>query len=1038
MITKKDLDIIRQCLLQSGVRNSDFKTAKELKGDEYIAFIDKGQNHKIKVKDMGFAKSLVIQGHEYPVDNEGNINVALSDIAPESCLTIRYKGESPIGISWNTGDLFYNTRTNKLFQSTAMGFKQVSLISGKIYYVQSNSSFYYYNSKISSTLIPFLLSGINIKTINGQPITGNGNLQISGEGTGTGTSCITIYLKGDSYRGRNINEGDDLWQIGDLWYDTDNEQLMQCISKNPDTFEPVGFIDGSIYYVAGPPEEVEFFYYNSTVSEQPIHISNLTVDDVKVIAKPVIKKYTDNILPYDGIITVQPEDYMSNYMQGHSGSMQIFYNSVDGHFIARSDSHPDLYYNNWTRTDSVTRVTRTYEDYENVSFVYRIHNGNLFIYKVTPTGLVGINGLEGFKEIYNVSYITDMQDNIPTGDAEHMYALDPDIGILYQWNESTGDWDAADRGDDPYSIIIYKGRIGYLYPDDFEWMAFISVPESYKIMEISGFLPSSTIIYREQDTYTGEEGEVILDLRSNMALLKVTNGTSTYYYSNWTAAGSHFSSDMYDISNTIFAYIESGRLHMGVVKNHAFVEISGQNNITIDSALSATSSNPVRNSTIYNEVSQINGALNSFSERMSSIEAACIMPIDGIINTASYNIVQQDAPYAGENGRILIDTIRGRIILYVENDDPTATFAKGYLSWNEAGGRKPSSEYNLETQFFWFIGPDGLHIGRYEDHQFIEITGAASTTIDTTISSTSDNPVKNSTIYYALGQKQDKLVSGVNIARVNGNNLLAGGNIVISTADSVILKIDEIDDNEDPVISALPPTISGGQFVYSTALNKVLYKLRASQQVTDVYYEQWTLSGYPSSLQYSKADLLYLASDPYCIYRVTDEGLELLGNLDATPCIEVAFAGSNYLHRSTFWRNGDLYYCTSGPDKDKLYEYQNGQFEEKQLAEGYFYDILEEENDVMNYYTPSPAKFPLYGSFSDMLGVDPYTVQTGMTYLVTDTGSTKPYWAIKTFSQLNGVNIPIIRWVDAQGNDANQSSEVDPGTQDPGEVQPMG
>ena len=135
MITKKDLDIIRQCLLQSGVRNSDFKTAKELKGDEYIAFIDKGQNQKIKVKDMGFARSLVIQDHEYHVDEDGNINISLADISPESCLTIRYKGESPIGISWNPGDLFYNTRTNKLFQSTAMGFKQVSLISGKIYYV---------------------------------------------------------------------------------------------------------------------------------------------------------------------------------------------------------------------------------------------------------------------------------------------------------------------------------------------------------------------------------------------------------------------------------------------------------------------------------------------------------------------------------------------------------------------------------------------------------------------------------------------------------------------------------------------------------------------------------------------------------------------------------------------------------------------------------------------------------------------------------------------------------------------------------------
>lgn len=52
-------------------------------------------------------------------------------------------------------------------------------------------------------------------------------------------------------------------------------------------------------------------------------------------------------------------------------------------------------------------------------------------------------------------------------------------------------------------------------------------------------------------------------------------------------------------------------------------------------------------------------------------------------------------------------------------------------------------------------------------------------TIDTEISSASNNPVRNSVIYAALQAKQDTLVSGTNIKTVNGTTLLGSGNLSV-------------------------------------------------------------------------------------------------------------------------------------------------------------------------------------------------------------------------------------------------------------------
>ena len=58
-------------------------------------------------------------------------------------------------------------------------------------------------------------------------------------------------------------------------------------------------------------------------------------------------------------------------------------------------------------------------------------------------------------------------------------------------------------------------------------------------------------------------------------------------------------------------------------------------------------------------------------------------------------------------------------------------------------------------------------------------------TIDTSLSSTSTNPVQNKAINSALAGKQAKLVSGTNIKTINGNSLLGSGNVSISSGQAM-------------------------------------------------------------------------------------------------------------------------------------------------------------------------------------------------------------------------------------------------------------
>lgn len=81
MITKSDLNIIKECLQAEGVRNSDFEEAVKVgdRENSYIAFIYEGKNYKIKASNFDAVKSIVFNGNTITPDENGNIVISQKD-----------------------------------------------------------------------------------------------------------------------------------------------------------------------------------------------------------------------------------------------------------------------------------------------------------------------------------------------------------------------------------------------------------------------------------------------------------------------------------------------------------------------------------------------------------------------------------------------------------------------------------------------------------------------------------------------------------------------------------------------------------------------------------------------------------------------------------------------------------------------------------------------------------------------------------------------------------------------------------------------
>lgn len=110
-----------------------------------------------------------------------------------------------------------------------------------------------------------LRSGTNIKTINGQSILGQGNVNIA-------ISAVIVI----SYAGEDPQQKDGIWLANQIFYSTSNGAFYVCTNTGNLPETEITIPDGSILFVEQPDNL--FYYYNNQIDGEPIPFTK-PVDD---------------------------------------------------------------------------------------------------------------------------------------------------------------------------------------------------------------------------------------------------------------------------------------------------------------------------------------------------------------------------------------------------------------------------------------------------------------------------------------------------------------------------------------------------------------------------------------------------------------------------------------------------------------------------------------------------------------------------------------------------------------------------------------
>lgn len=140
MVTKKDIQIIKDCILKSGIKDSEFEQYEaNLTGEEYVALVIDDKNYKIKVKDFLNTSSTIIE---------------LKGLSPIS--SVINLGDWPEYGEPQEGD--YVFAQNALYKCVNGGWQEQILQAGEVYAVYKNS-LYKINYKNGVYTVTRLLMG---------------------------------------------------------------------------------------------------------------------------------------------------------------------------------------------------------------------------------------------------------------------------------------------------------------------------------------------------------------------------------------------------------------------------------------------------------------------------------------------------------------------------------------------------------------------------------------------------------------------------------------------------------------------------------------------------------------------------------------------------------------------------------------------------------------------------------------------------------------------------------------------------------------
>lgn len=360
MITKNDLKVIKECLVASGVKNSEFQESTNANKDAYIAFVYNNQNYKIKVSNLIPIKNISLDGTNLIPDDNGNLSIDL----PKSkwdVITVNYYGNTPPPPQAQEGTLCYNKSEKSLWRYYRPGgWKQVPW-EENFYYIKGLNMLCLYISELGLLEIPKdkqdkLVSGQNIKTINGQSILGSGDITISGEGTFTSFPTL-LPIKGTVVTTENNTNTTEVLNVGEdksVYYDYRLEKFVVKTLQN-------------VYYT-----QWEGDY---STSEQYESISFVYTEYPETTIYKIDKTRPDTLLPISDCSVVEIVEWTNN-----AEDYPLGYDYPEGSYAISEDYLYRLIDGNWTLVGNTIDSTSSYNKryyliYENALYTYKLTDG---------------------------------------------------------------------------------------------------------------------------------------------------------------------------------------------------------------------------------------------------------------------------------------------------------------------------------------------------------------------------------------------------------------------------------------------------------------------------------------------------------------------------------------------------------------------------------------------------------------------------------------------------------------------------------------
>ena len=296
--------------------------------------------------------------------------------------------------------------------------------------------------------------------------------------------------------------------------------------------------------------------------------------------------------------------------------------------------------------------------------------------------------------------------------------------------------------------------------------------------------------------------------------------------------------------DALYAQIPNGRAYVKSVNNitpdsngNVTVNVGSGGgtgtNITVDSALSSTSTNPVQNKVLYaalNNKLDKNGTA-TYAERDSSgniISGTYARKTDLNSYVKSINNVKPDSAgnvnisSSGGGSNITVDTalsgtssnaIANKAVYAALNNklDKTGTAAAATKATQDSYGNVIVTTYARKSDLSGYVKT--INNMEPDTNGNINIstggggTGGTNITVDSTLSSTSTNPVQNKVLYAALNNKLDKNGTATYAERDSSGNIITDTYAKKSEVSGVVKSVNNIapDSNGNVTI-----TVSGG------------------------------------------------------------------------------------------------------------------------------------------------------------------------------------------------------------------------------------